>query len=178
MKTEVETGAEPPPEAGKRRSRRVTILVLVLSGVMATLWVAGPFVFAGHDDPTALDSGPVRRAVTAGCTRLRADLAALAPGTAVADRAESENRAVEAMVSAVRALGPSALAHDIPVELWLADWDLIVATRREARREGKRFVTPPGGGAPVNIRMFSLIRSGLTRCDVPPQLLAPEPGAS
>ena len=54
---------------------------------------------------------------------------------------------------------------------------VIVATRRRAVQEGKRFSTPIAGGAPVNIRMFELIRSGLGKCDVPEQLLVPEPGA-
>ena len=164
-------------EANRRRGRRVTILVLVLSGVVAALWVGGPYVFAGRDDPTALDSGPVRRTVLAACTQLRADFAALPAGMAVPERAEAENRAVEQLVGRVRALGPSALAHDVPVEQWLGDWEQIVAARRQAVREGKRFSTPVAGGAPVNIRMFELIRSGLGKCDVPQQLLAPEPGA-
>lgn len=152
------------------------MLVLLLSGVMATLWVAGPYVFAGRDDPTAIDSKPVRRTVQKGCTQLRADLTALPAGMAAGDRAEAENRAVEEFVRQVRALGPDALAHDHPVEEWLGDWELLVATRREAVREGKRFTAPLGDTGPVNVRMFALIRSGMEKCDVPEQLLAPEPG--
>jgi hypothetical protein len=151
-------------------------VVLLLSGIVGALWVVGPYVFAGRDDPTALDSGPVRKTVLAACTQLRADLTALPAGLAVADRAEAENRAVDQLVGRVRALGPEALAHDVPVEQWLADWEQIVAARRQAVREGKRFSTPVAGGAPVNIRMFELIRSGLSKCDVPQQLLQPEPG--
>ena len=176
MKTEPVQEVEKPGEAGHRRSRRVTILVLLLSGIVGGLWVIGPYLFAGRDDPTAIDSGPVRRAVLAGCTQLRADLAAVPAGLGVPDRAEAENRAVERLVARVRALGHDALAHDVPVEQWLGDWEQIVATRRQAVREGKRFTTPVAGGAPVNIRMFELIRSGLAKCDVPPTLLAPEPG--
>jgi hypothetical protein len=163
-------------ETDTRRGRKVTILVLVLSGVMAALWVFGPILFAGRDDPTALDSGPVRKTVLAACTQLRADLAALPAQMATPDRADAENRAVEQLIGRVRALGPDALAHDTPVEQWLGDWEQIVATRRQAARDGKRFVTPAGGHVGVNIRMFELVRSGLGTCDVPPQLLAPEPG--
>src|SRR5207237_722021 len=83
-------------------------------------------------DPTAIDSGPVRRAVLAGCTQLRADLAAVPAGLGVPDRAEAENRAVERLVARVRALGHDALAHDVPVEQWLGDWEQIVAARRWA----------------------------------------------
>ena len=153
--------------------------VLVFGGVtlvVGALWSLGPLVFAGHDDPTAIDSKPVRRTVLAACTRLRADLAAVPAGLAVPDRAEAENRAVEQLLAGVRALGHDALAHDDPVEQWLGDWETIVADRRQAVREGKRFSVRVAGGAPVNIRMFELIRSGLSECDVPPVLLNPEPG--
>jgi hypothetical protein len=168
--------AGPEPEEASRGGRRVTILVLVLSGIVGALWVIGPYVFAGRDDPTALDSGPVRKTVLAACTQLRGDLTALPAGMTTPDRAEAENRAVDRLVGRVRALGPAALAHDVPVEQWLGDWEQIVAARRQAVREGKRFSTPVAGGAPVNIRMFELIRSGLSQCDVPTALLQPEPG--
>ncbi len=179
MKTELApppSGDPEPDEAGRRRGRKVTILVLLMSGVVGALWVIGPIVFAGHDDPTALDSGPVRKTVLAACKQLRTDVDALPSGMARADRAEAENRAADALVGRVRALGPDRLAHDTPVEQWLGDWEQIVAARRQAVREGKRFATPVAGGAPVNIRMFELIRSGLGKCDVPQELLAPEPG--
>jgi hypothetical protein len=166
----------PEPEVDRRRSHRITIVVLALSGIVGALWVFGPIFYAGHDDPTAIDSKPVHKAVSAGCTQLRSDLAAVPETMAVADRAEAENRAVERFVGGVRTLGPDTLAHDQPVEQWLGDWEHIVAVRRQAVREGRRFSTPVAGGAPLNIRMFELIRSGLEKCDVPPQLLDPEPG--
>jgi hypothetical protein len=176
VRTEEVEGVEEVEEADPRRSHKVTILVLVLSAIMATLWVAGPYVFAGRDDPTAIDSGPVRRTVIAACKQLRTDLGALPATMAVPDRAEAENRAVDQLVGTVRALGPEALAHDTPVERWLGDWEQIVAARRQAVREGKHFTTPASDGAPINIRMFALVRSGLEKCDVPQPLLAPEPG--
>jgi hypothetical protein len=160
----------------RRRGRRVTILVIVLSGIVAALWVVGPMVFAGHDDPTAIDSRPVRRAVAAACTQLRADLATLPGGLNQRDRAEAENRAVERLVASVRALGHETLARDVPAEQWLGDWEQIVAARRRAVRDGTRFAVPVAGGAPVNVRMFELVRSGLGQCDVPRQLLVPDPG--
>ena len=179
MRTEV---APPPaagpeePEANPARAKRVTILVLVLMGLMGSLWVIGPFVFAGRDDPTAIDSKAVRPTVAAACAQLRTDLSAVPAGMAPAERAEAENRAVEQLLARVRALGPDTLAKDSPVEQWLADWEQIVAARQQAVREGKRFATPVANNAPVNVRMFALIRSGLGNCDVPPALLAPEPG--
>ena len=171
--------AGPGPEEAETnpaRSRRVTMLVLGFIILMGSLWVIGPYVFAGRDDPTAIDSKPVRTTVAAACTQLRTDLSALPAGMAPADRAEAENRAVEQLVARVRALGPDALGHDEPVERWLADWEQIVVFRRQAVREGKRFATPIANNAPVNVRMFALIRSGLEKCDVPPALLVPEPG--
>lgn len=180
MKTDLEPPPPgpgvPEPEVDRRRSHRITLVVLALSGIVGALWVLGPIFYAGHDDPTAIDSKPVRKAVLAGCTQLRADLAAVPSSAGMADRAESENRAVDRFVSGVRALGPDALAHDQPVEQWLRDWETIVADRRQAVRDGKRYSTRVVGGAPLNIRMFELIRSGLGKCDVPPQLLDPEPG--
>jgi hypothetical protein len=158
-----------------RTDRKVTIILLLFIGVMGALWVIGPLVFAGRDDPTAIDNKAVRKTVEASCTQLRADLAAL-PAAAPADRAEAENRTVDQFIGRVRALGPDALSRDEPVERWLADWEQIVAARRQAVRDGKPFSTPIADGAPINVRMYALVRSGLGKCDVPPALLAPEPG--
>ena len=132
--------------------------------------------FAGRDDPTAIDHKAVRTTVEASCTQLRADLAALPAGAAPADRAEAENRAVDQFIGRIRAMGPDALAKDEPVGRWLADWEQIVAARRQALRDGRRYTTPVVDGAPINIRMYALVRSGLGKCDLPPALLAPEPG--
>jgi hypothetical protein len=169
-------GADPAEPADPGRSKRITILVLVLMGLMGSLWVIGPIVFSGRDDPTAIDSKKVRPTVASACKQLRSDLSALPAGMSPAERAEAENRVVEQLLAKVRGLGPETLAKDAPVEQWLSDWELIVATRRQAVRDGKRFAPPVANGAPVNIRMYSLIRSGLQKCDVPPALLVPEPG--
>ena len=158
-----------------KTDRKVTIVLLLFIGVMGALWVIGPLVFAGRDDPTAIDNKAVRKTVEASCTQLRADLAAL-PAAAPADRAEAENRTVDQFIGRVRALGPDALSRDEPVERWLADWEQIVAARRQAVRDGKPFSTPIADGAPINVRMYALVRSGLGKCDVPPALLVPEPG--
>lgn len=174
MATPPPTPAEPEPD--RARSRRITILVLLLSGAVAALWVVGPYWFEGRDDPTAIDTKPVRTTVVAGCTELQAGLAAVPAGLGPAERAEAENRVVEEFVGKVRAVGLEALAGDAPVEEWLADWEQIVAGRREAVRAGTRFSTPVVDNAPINVRMFALIRSGLEHCDVPVALLSPEPG--
>ena len=163
-------------EANPGRSKRVTVLVLLFIGVMGSLWVIGPLVFADRDDPTAIDNNAVRRTVATACTQLRNDLSALPAGIAPPERAEAENRAVDQFVGRVRALGADALADDAPVEPWLADWEQVVAARRHAIRDGKQFAAPVIDGAPINVRMFALIRSGLRQCDVPPALLVPEPG--
>jgi hypothetical protein len=159
-----------------RTGRRVTLVLLLITGIIAGLWEFGPSLLGPKDDPTAIDSKPVRTAVASACNQLRSDLAALPAGLSTADRAEAENRAVERLVARVRGVGPEALAHDVPTERWLGDWEQIVAERRQAVRQGRRFVTPVANGTPVNIRMFALIRSGLEQCDVPRQLLSPEPG--
>lgn len=164
------------PEVNPARARRVTILVALFIGIVGSLWVIGPIVFAGRDDPTAIDSKAVRPTVAEACTQLRTDLAALPAGMAPAERAEAENRTAEQFLGRVRALGADTLAKDAPVEQWLSDWEQIIGARRRAVRDGKRFAAPVIDGAPVNVRMYALIRSGLTQCDVPPALLALEPG--
>ena len=156
--------------------KRTVIVLLVFMGVMGSLWAIGPIVFAGRDDPTAIDSKRVRTAVEESCPQLRSDLSALPAGLAAPERAEAENRAVEQFLGRIRAVGPEALADDEPVGRWLADWEQIVAARRQAVRDGKRFAAPVVDNAPINVRMYALIRSGLRQCDVPPALLAPEPG--
>ena len=159
-----------------RTDRKVVIALVLFMGIMGALWAGGPIFFSGRDDPTAIDHKAVRKTVDASCTQLRADLAAVLPGAAPADRAEAENRAVEQFTGRIRALGPDALAKDEPVERWLGDWEQIIAARRQAVRDGSGFRTPVVDGAPINIRMFALVRAGLRHCDVPPALLAQEPG--
>lgn len=159
-----------------KTDRKVVIALVVFMVVMGALWAGGPIFFAGRDDPTAIDHKAVRTAVDASCTQLRAELAAVPTGAVSVDRAEAENRAVEQFTGRIRALGPDALAKDEPVERWLADWEQIVAARRQAVRDGTAFRTPVVDGAPINVRMFALVRAGLRHCDVPPALLAPEPG--
>jgi hypothetical protein len=165
---------EPQPQGSG--GKRTVIVLLVFMGVVGALWAIGPIVFAGRDDPTAIDSKRVRPVVEAACPQLRADLSALPAGLPAPERAEAENRAVEQFLSRVRAVGPEALAKDAPVERWLSDWEQIIAARRQAVRTGSRVAVPVIDGAPINVRMYSLIRSGLTDCDVPPALLAQEPG--
>ena len=179
MKTDVapEPGPVEPDESMARRNRKVTVLLLAFIVVIGSLWTIGPIVFAGRDDPTAIDNKAVRKTVLASCTQLRADLAALPPGMAQAERAEAENRAVDQFVARIRALSPESRARDVPVDKWLADWDTLIADRRQAVHAGRRFSVRVVDGAPLNIRMYNLVRSGLEKCDVPPALLAPEPGS-
>ena len=57
-----------------KTDRKVVLVLLLFMGVMGALWVIGPLVFAGRDDPTAIDNKAVRKEVLAACTKLRADL--------------------------------------------------------------------------------------------------------
>ncbi|HVW34631.1 MAG TPA: hypothetical protein VHL53_19015, partial [Acidimicrobiia bacterium] len=134
------TDAEPEPEAepDHRRSHRVVLILMGISLVIGAAWAIGPILFASHDDPTAIDSRPVRYAVQTACTRLRADLAAIPPSTPPAERAEEENQAVDRLLTTVRAVGP-ALDHDHPVPQWLDDWQRILDARKAAMKDGKRF---------------------------------------
>ena len=159
-----------------RTDRKVLLVLLLFMGVMGALWTLGPVFFAGRDDPTAIDNKAVRRTVLESCTQLRADLAAVPTSGAPVDRAEAENRAVDQFVGRIRGLGPEVLASDEPVGRWLGDGEQIVAARRRAVHDGQPLAVPVADGAPINVRMYALIRSGLGKCDVPPALLAPEPG--
>src|SRR3712207_7467129 len=46
-----------------------SIVVALFMLVVGSLWVIGPIVFAGRDDPTAIDHKTVRSAVSSACTQ-------------------------------------------------------------------------------------------------------------
>ncbi len=151
----------------KKGRNLVPVVVVAGTLVGAALWIGGPYVFAGRDDPTTIDSRAVHDTALSACTELRARLAALPAG----GDPEAENRVVEAMVARIRALGPAVLAKDVPSGQWLADWERLVAARRQALAAGTNFSAPRVDGEPVNLRMFDLVKSSLRVCDVPAQLL-------
>ncbi len=161
----------------KTRNRLIPGLVLASTLMVSALWVVGPYVFAGRDDKSSIDSPPVRQRALAACTEMRARLDTLAAGGDPVVRAEAENRAVEDMVARIREFGPAVLAQDVPTETWLGDWDRLLAARRRATATGSSFSMPQADGAPVSLRMFDLVKGGLRPCDVPDELLAAHPGA-
>ncbi len=134
----------------------------LLAGCAVTLlvgaaWAIGPYVFEGRDDAKSLDSTPVRNEALAACQEMRRQVAATADD-------EARNRAVEAMVARLRALGPETLQGDRPAEAWLADWDRVVA----ARRAGAPW--PRAGDAPIHRRMDDLVKD-LRPCQMPAVLI-------
>jgi hypothetical protein len=155
----------------KKRRNLVPMLVLAGTLVVGALWAVGPYVFAGRDDPTTIDSRAVHDTALRACTELRARLAELPAG----GDPEAENQAVEAMVGRIRGLGPAALSKDVPTEQWLSDWERLVAARRQALAGRTSFSVPRVDGEPVNLRMFDLVKSSLRVCDVPAQLLTLQP---
>jgi len=161
----------------KSRSRLIPAVVLAGTLLVSALWVVGPYVFAGRDDKSSIDSPLVRQRALAACTEMRSRFEALAAEAEPMARSEAENRAVEAMVARIRELGPGVLAKDVPTEKWLGDWERLVAARRQATAAGSFFSVPEADGAPVNRRMFDLVKGGLRPCDVPDPLLAARPGA-
>ena len=158
------------------RNKLIPAVVLASTLVVGALWAIGPYVFAGRDDKNSIDSRPVHDRALAACNEMRARLAALPRGADPRARAEAENQAVEAMVARIRDLGPSVLARDLPTETWLADWDRLLTARRQALAQGSELSVPRIEGAPVNMRMFDLVKGDLRPCDVPDQLLAARPG--
>jgi hypothetical protein len=159
------------------RNKLIPIVVMASTLVVAALWVIGPYVFSGRDDPNSIDSRPVHDRALAACQEMRASLTAQPAGADPTARAEAENQAVETMVARIRDLGPGVLARDAPTETWLADWDRLVAARRQAMAARSTFVVPEADGGPVNLRMFDLVKAELRPCDVPDELLAARPGA-
>jgi hypothetical protein len=149
----------------RRRGRLVSVVVLAVIILVGGAWVVGPYLFAGRDDPTAIDSRTVHDTAASACRELRARLAAV-------QGAEAQNQAVEAMVARIRALGPAVLDKDAPTGQWLSDWDRLVAARRQAVAAGTPFTVPKVDGEPINLRMFELVKSSLRQCDVPDQLLS------
>ena len=167
---------DPATPATPVRNRLVPVVVMASTLVVGALWVVGPYLFAGRDDPNSIDSRPVHDRAMAACREMRARLAALPREAEPSVRAEAENRAVEAMVARLRELGPDVLAKDRPTEAWLGDWDRLLAARRRAMASGAPFSVPRADGTPLNLRMFDLVKADLRPCDVPDQLLVAHPG--
>ena len=44
-----------------KTDRKVVIILVLFMAVMGGLWTIGPLVFAGRDDPTAIDNKAVRK---------------------------------------------------------------------------------------------------------------------
>jgi len=138
-------------------------LGIVSTLVVAALWAIGPYFTDDRDFAEGIDSHAVRDAALPACEELRA---AIATGAGF----EEQNRAVEAMVARIRAVGPEALRHDIPSESWLRDWEALVAARRAAG--GPDYEVPKVDGDRITRRMDDLVKD-LRECQVPLELMPP-----
>ena len=77
-----------------------------------------------------------------------------------------QGRLVERLVQQVRAVGPEALAADVPAEEWLGDWATLQSARQawaDAGATGSAPV-PQADGRPLSDRMGMV---GLDACLVP-----------
>ncbi|MGH9002324.1 MAG: hypothetical protein ACRDYV_04280, partial [Acidimicrobiia bacterium] len=121
--------------------------VAACTGVLlvGAAWSIGPYVFEGRDDPKSLDSRPVREEALAACEQMQSRVES-------AGDAEAENAAVEVMLARIRGLGSETLARDRPAEAWLADWESVLAARRNGEPE------PRAGDAPIHRRMDDLVK--------------------
>lgn len=139
-----------------------------LVGLIAVgLWIGGGVallaVYANHDQLGYLDNPPVTSRVAEACRTLTADLAgrshvSTTDRSAVAEAVRSENRAVDAMVRSVEALGHDALAQDDPALGWLADWEAVIALRETYAADlvagrAASVVLPLKDGIPISRRM-------------------------
>jgi hypothetical protein len=161
----------PPPRRHRDVGWWVAAVLIGLTGVtvaaLVTIFAVGLWVYATHDRIELIDRPEVMEVVDAGCTRLRADLAAnpvdralQAPQRAAAIAAQ--DRAIRTFVDGVRgALDPRVRADDVPVDEWLDDWTRLVDAREKvaealARGATARMVVPRGGGLPITERMGSV----------------------
>lgn len=154
----------------------VRTALLLTAVTIGTLGVyVGIFVIdTTRDNPATLDVSPVKGVAANACTQLRLELDALPPlpddATAQQrrDRVAAQDAPVRTLISTVRALGPAALAKDVPAQEWLTDWATVADARQAWAAAGATgpFTAPAADGHPLAQRMGD----ALGDCVVPVQL--------
>lgn len=147
--------------------------LVVLAGVATVGAYVGMFLLStSRDRVDHLDVEPVRSTAAAACTQLRTDVDALPPLPPTAStperqaRVAEQGRIVDRLVEQVRAVGPAALAADVPAEEWLGDWVALRDARQEWADAGATgpVPAPQADGRPLTDRMG---RVGVAPCLVP-----------
>ena len=150
--------------------------LVVLAGVATVGSYVGMVVLSTtRDRVDHLDVEPVKSVAAAACTELRTAVDALPPLPPTASAAErqarvaEQGRLVDRLVQQVRAVGPEALAEDVPAEEWLGDWAALQAARQSWADDGATgpLAVPVADGRPLPDRMG---RVGVAACLVPTPL--------
>ena len=151
-------------------------LALVLLAV-ATMTIFGFLAYVGHDRPELFDTTVVAERTEAACARLEMEL--MSPAGPAPQQVQAGNRAIDALIRDVRALGDPALEDDLPAVDWLGDW----ASLRDAGADlVRRLATDPAAkialpqtedGFPVTKRM---IYAAGPRCERAADLASQPPG--
>ncbi len=157
-------------------SRTSTLLLVAVGIATVGAYVTMFLLDTTRDRPDTLDLEPTRDAASVACTTLRTgldNLPVLAPTASQADRLarlQVQQDAVAELVRTVRAVGPDALARDVPAEQWLADWAALAQAREAYAAAGATgpFSPPVADGRPISDRMT---RIGVPACVVPQSLL-------
>ncbi len=153
------------------------VLGALVAVACVAVWVAGMYLYAGHDRPELIDHPRVAEVAESSCAVLTRTVSAN-PVPALADNGlrarviREQNVEVVALIDRVRALGTELITDDEPTDSWLRDWQLSVDARAryaddlEAGREPS-FVVPVVWNTRVPDRMN---RVGLD-CVVPVGLI-------
>lgn len=176
-------GQMPPlvaESAGGRRRRRRWPWVLGGLGFVLTLGFVGIlgyglFIYANHDRIELIDDPQVIDVILPACQAMTTAVksAAISTDAPTEDRVASlrrQDQAVEAMIAAVRDVGPDRIANDLPTEAWLADWQRLVDAREDyaavlSAGKQKSWTLPTANGAPITTRMNTV-----DMCTVPVEL--------
>lgn len=177
-----EVGRRPPRPRGPIV---LAVLVVLVAACAVTGVVAVVVVASTARGPGTIDDDQLTRVIATQCEIMTATVeASPVDGTAQRQSATilDQNRAVEAMVAAIRVRRTDEIRGDRPAEQWLADWDRLVEARAALAR---RLLTDPNAslvvpldrdGDPIVERMDA-VWPGDPVCVVPPMLAAPDSDA-
>jgi hypothetical protein len=174
-------GGAPWIMARGRWQHWVAALSVILALAVVAVTLLALWRYANHDRIEVVDQPVVVYTSNAACTVMRQTVHRLAPPSeaTVQQRVKAiraQNDAVELMVQQIRRIGREQVDNDLPMPVWLSDWESLVRAReRYAAALAKRASGPlslkvphDGEGQSIVTRMNDV---GLD-CSVPAELLS------